>query len=286
MSSFLKSYLKIHDIYLEGCFMASPINLRAVQLSGGGFKRMWAPNLNRKFPLVSPDLPEIVPTGPFRVISATKRSGAALRPGGECVAQIGGMEVWKTLLMREIAYIDPLVIDPTKMERFATSALNRNLLRSNGLRVRGDDYTASEVTEAICGRMMDPTDENYIRVLTPEEIIAQHDGPSHEELVSQLPSRLGKTVPLSAYPMLAGFLGFAYEQYASNEDFIDGDTIRGYVAGYSAQCDKFLLNRVSQDLAYFFIDAFLRGSDEAGYELVPPEIANHVCGMISDLFKG
>jgi len=247
---------------------------------------MWAPNLNRKFPLVAPDIPEIVPRGPFRLISTTKRAGAVLRPGGECVEQIGGMEVWKTLLVNEIAYIDPLVIDPIKMERFAKSAVNRNLLMSCGLRVRGNDYSSSEISSAICGRMMDPTDENYIRVLTPEEIIAQHDGLSYEELVSQLPSRLGRTVPLSAYPMVAEFLGFAYGEYLSREDFIDGDTIRSYVAEYPGRCDKFLLNRSAVELSHFFLETFLRGNDEVGYEVVPPEVANQVCKMIADLFKG
>lgn len=266
--------------------MANPINLRAVQLPGGGFKRMYRPNLNRAFAPISPDLPTIVPRGKFMLISAIPVEGVPLRPGAECIDEIGGKQVRNLLFEREILCIDPLVIDPEKMKGFAKSSVNRNLLKSCGLKVRGNDYTSSEVIEAVCGRMMDPTDENYTRVITPEEIIAQHDGPSHEELVDQLPLRLGKTVPLSAYPVLAGFLGFAYEQYVLNEDFIDGDTIRGYVAGYSAKCDKFLLNRVSTELAHFFIEAFLRGNDEAGYELIPPEMANHVCGMISDLFKG
>jgi len=266
--------------------MASPINLRAVQLPGGGFKRMWGPNLNRKFPLVSPDLPEIVPIGPFRLISATKRSGAVLRPGGECIDQIGGREAWKTLLVREIAYIDPLVIDPEKMKGFAKSAINRDLLRSCGLKVRGNDYSASEVLEAVCGRMMDPTDENYIRVLAPEEIIAQYDGPSHEELVRTLPSRLGDRVPLNKYASLARFLGFAYSEYFSNPQIVIETAIRGYIVAYPVSEDRFMLSRVAGELSVFFVEAFLRGNENVGYRLIPPEMANHVCGMISDLFKG
>ncbi len=267
--------------------MPNPINLRAVQLQGGGFKRMWAPNLTRQFPMIAPDMPEIVPRGPFRLISTTKRAGAVLRPGGECVEQIGGMEVWRTLLVNEIAYIDPLVIDPKKMEAFAKNPANRDLLRSCGLKVRGGDYSSSEISSAICGRMMDPTDENYTRVFTRDEIIAQHDGPSHEELVNQLPASLGRKFPRSAYPVLAGFMGFVYEQYLLEaETIIDEDAIIGYLADYPVECNKFLLSSKAVELYYFFVDAFLRGNDEVGYEVVPPEVANQVCKMIADLFKG
>lgn len=266
--------------------MSNPINLRAAQLPGGGFKRMWAPDLTRKFWLVAPDFPEIVPRGPFRLISATKRAGAILRPGGECVEQIGGMEVWRTLLVNEIAYIDPLVIDPKKMSKFVQNGANIDLLRDQGLKVRSGDYSPSEVLNAVCGRMMEPTDENYYRVFTAEEIIAQHDGPSHEELVKELPLVLGRAFPRKEYPMLADFMGFVYARYAAEEDLVDEDVIRGYIAQYPAQCNKFMLGRATEDLYGFFVQAFIRGNDDVGFELVPQPVADRVCQMIRDLYKG
>lgn len=260
--------------------MPNPINLRAVQLPGGGFKRMYRPNLAREFPLVSPDIPEIVPRGRFALITSTSIAGARLRPGAECIEQIGGNEVRNILMENGILHIDPLVIDVHKMSSFALFEENRSLLIDAGLRTRSGENHFMEVVNAVCGRMMEPTDENYVRALTREEVLSGPNGSLYEEMVDRFLATIESALPPSKYLMLVGFLVNVYNKYSSNPVQIDNSTIRAYISEYPATHEHFSLFRISEDISDFFWGAFLTG-EEGRYELVPSEVASAIFDLIT-----
>ncbi len=260
--------------------MASPINLRAVQLPGGGIKRMWRPNLGRKFPLVFPDMPTIVPRGKFALVTSTSIAGARLRPGADCIDQIGGKEVRNMLVEKGILHIDPPVIDPVKMTGFALTGKNRSLLISAGLRTRGGENYSSQVVNAVCGRLMEPTDENYARALTREDVLSGPNGPMYQEMVGRFLSAIEPVLPPSKYLMLAGFLVNVYYMYSSDPVQINNSTMRECISQYPATREHFNLFRISEDLSDFFFGAFLTG-EEGNYELVQPEVASAIFDLIA-----
>ncbi|MFA5103871.1 MAG: hypothetical protein WC527_01670 [Candidatus Margulisiibacteriota bacterium] len=258
--------------------MANTIDLRAAKRPGGGILRTYYPDLNRDFRPVVPDFLTGVPRHGFMVMSGKSIVGARIRPGPECVDQIGGRAVKNILFANEIVYIDPLVIIPKKMAGFAASERNRGILRSSGLKVRGDDYSWNEVVNAICGRMMAPTDENFV---TGAEIMMQQEKIRCESLVKAFLSGLDRRIlPPSQYSMLDAFIGFFYLNFFDAPRSIDVSTIRGCIAIFPLINSRFTLSRIAGNITEFFAKAFVQGNDEIGWSIVPPDVAEIVCRMI------